>query len=373
MSKIILYAFLFIALAVMFQNENNSQNKIRTTGTMSKTETRTMLDTVGFASKSGQMENVIKLINEQQGELLNKCREENNRTIPWKAVISPHDDYAYVGYLYPALIADVKASTVLLFGVCHKAAQFGMENKIIFDSFKQWKMANGMVPVSPLREELIEELPKELYVINDSVQSAEHSVEAIVPWLKHFNKNVLIISVLVPYMNFDRMKDIAKPMSEAIKKVIKKNKLAWGRDFAIVISSDAVHYGYSAWGGKDYAFCGTGKTGYKKALEHEHEIINNCLTKEISPEKIKQFTNYTVKKEDYKEYKWTWCGRYSIPFGLLTAYYLGELTGNKLNGKLIKYSTSIENVPLNVKPLGMGTTAPASLSHWVGYAAIGYK
>ncbi len=373
MMKIILYSFLFMANALIMQNTNLSQNQNTIKSTMNKSNTRNMLDTVGFASKTGQMEKVIQMIEESQGRLLKKYRAENKGTTPWKVVISPHDDYAYVGYLYPELLADVKASTVLLFGVCHKATLFGMENKIIFDGFKQWKVANGLVAVSPLRDELIAEMPKDLYLINDTVQSAEHSVEAIVPWLKQFNKNVRIISVLVPYMNFERMKAIAKHLSDAISKVIKKHEFAWGKDFAIIISSDAAHYGDSAWGGKNYAFCGTGKTGYQKALIHEHEIIDKCLTKVISPQKIEKFTKYTVKEEDFKDYKWTWCGRYSIPFGLLTAYYLGEQTVNKLKGRLAGYSTSLENEPLNVKPIGMGTTAPATLRHWVGYAAIGYR
>ncbi len=84
--------------------------------------------------------------------------------------------------------------------------------------------------------------------------------------------------------------------------------------------------------------------------------------------------NATVDENDFKKYKWTWCGRYSIPFGLMTAYYLnGQLhKGDFLYGKYISYSTSHEFPPIPVEDLGMGVTAPANHNHWVGYASIGY-
>jgi hypothetical protein len=44
-----------------------------------------------------------------------------------------------------------------------------------------------------------------------------------------------------------------------------------------------------------------------------------------------------------------------------------------LKGIPLGYSTSIDKEPLKVKDLGMGITAPASIHHWVGYPAIGYR
>jgi hypothetical protein len=49
------------------------------------------------------------------------------------------------------------------------------------------------------------------------------------------------------------------------------------------------------------------------------------------------------------------------------------LTREPLTGVPAGYSTSIANKPLPVSDLGMGVTAPAKLTHWVGYAAVGYK
>ena len=126
--------------------------------------------------------------------------------------------------------------------------------------------------------------------------------------------------------------------------------------------------------GKNYAPFGTDSLGLIDARNHEMEIINNCLVDQIIPEKIQKFIHYTVQESDYKEYKWTWCGRYSVPFGLLTAYNLDKLIDKKgLSGTFVGYSNSIDHAVLKVDDLKMGTTAPANDHHWVGYAAVGYE
>lgn len=336
---------------------------------------RQMIDTVGFASRPVQMDELMNYISANEDDNIKKALLDagvNNSTI-WKTVISPHDDYSYVGYLYPALLQNVKAKTIILIGVCHKAKQFNLENKIIFDSFSHWKMPYGNVLVSSLRNEIIGQLNTDLYEVNDTVQSVEHSVEAIIPFLQYYNRDIEIISILVPYVYYNKMDEISEPLARAIKTVTDKYNLQWGKDFAIIISTDAVHYGDEDWGGKNFALYGTDSAGYKLAVNHEYEIMNNCLTGNILQAKIKKFVDYTVKEEDYKDYKWTWCGRYSVPLGLLTTFYLQKLYGDDLSGVLIKYATSIDHPHITVKDIGMGVTAPANIHHWVGYSAIGYK
>jgi hypothetical protein len=98
------------------------------------------------------------------------------------------------------------------------------------------------------------------------------------------------------------------------------------------------------------------------------------LIEEINDDKIKKFTQYTVQKEDYKAYKWVWCGRYSVPFGLSFANKLNELTNNSpLSGTFLDYESSIDHELISVKDLGMGTTAIATQKHWVAYASIKYE
>ena len=267
----------------------------------------------------------------------------------------------------------MKAKTVILFGVAHKAKKFNLADKIIFDSFKAWEAPYGKISVSNLREQILSQLPDSLYVVHDKMQSIEHSLEAIIPFLQYQNPETEIIPILVPYMTFDKMQEIAVTLADIIKNLIKENNLKWGEDISLLISNDAVHYGNKDWGGKDLAPYGTGSIGTQKARSLELEIINNCLSGELTIEKIKRFTEYTVQESDYKEYKWVWCGRYSVPFGLYVAYELDKaLNGKGLHGNFIEYSTSIDSLCIKVKDLGMGHTAPANINHWVGYAILGY-
>ncbi|MCK4466234.1 MAG: AmmeMemoRadiSam system protein B [Bacteroidales bacterium] len=336
-------------------------------------KTREVVDTIGFAQYGWQMDSVIARINRIQVKEI-ESPDQLPWFEPWKVCISPHDDYTYVGSLYPMVLENIKAPIILLFGVAHKARLLKLEGHIIFDNHTHWDAPYGKVKISALREEIQSELNSSLYEVNDSMHRMEHSVEALIPFLQYYNRQIEIIPVLVPYMSFDRMNDIADPLSKAIHNTMVKHELKWGDDIAIVISTDAVHYGNKNWGGKNYARYGTDSTGYTLAVKHELEIIHTTLTGKLEAGKIKKFTEYTVKEENYKEYKWTWCGRYAVPLGLLTAYYLeNRVSGdNKIEGHFIGYSNSIDHGHIPVEDLGMGTTAPANMNHWVGYAAVGY-
>ncbi len=330
-----------------------------------------LVDTVGFAQYGWQLDSIMSRIKKYQGEQLKSSTQYLIKK-PTKAVLCPHDDYSYVGYLYPATLEQIKAKTVIIFGVAHKANKLHLENQIIFDSYDYWKGPFGNVKVSNLREKIMKNLPKGLYQVNDSMQAMEHSVEAMIPWLQYFNPKVQIISILVPYMSFDRMKTIAKPLAEAIKKATASENMHWGKDYAFILSSDAVHYGDVGWGGKNYAFFGTVCTSYAHTKGQELEVMHT-ISGYITEGMIHKFCNLTVEKSDYHKYKWTWCGRYSVPLGLLTINKLSEMIYNEpLHGQVIGYTTSIEREPIPVNDLRMGVTAPADDHHWVGYAAIKY-
>jgi AmmeMemoRadiSam system protein B len=321
------------------------------------------------------MDSIVKRTEALFGKKMESIRKEKGvkESEPWKVAVSPHDDYTYASYMYPLVLKNVKARTVILFGVAHKAKQFGLQDKIIFDSFTHWNGCYGNIPVSPLREKIISKLPKEIYEVNDSMQTVEHSVEGILPWIQYYNRNVNIISILVPYNSFENMDKMASSLSSALAAVMKENKLEWGKDIALVLSSDAVHYGDEDWGGKNFAFMGADTAGYGKAVAHEKEIIAGCLTGKVSKEKIKKFNEHTVRAGDYKEYKWTWCGRYSVPMGLLTALHLSESLNIPLTAVPLDYCNSISVPHIKVDDLNMGVTAPAKLRHWVGYASVGIR
>ncbi len=335
---------------------------------------RQPVDTVGFATHARQMDSVMSRI-----PRLNRLPEgmkinytEGSQALQ-KAAICPHDDYIYAGWLYPEVLKNIHANTVILFGVAHKAKKFNIENRLVFDSFVEWKEPYGNVTVSDLREDIMKTLPVESYLVHDSLQQAEHSVEAIIPFLQYYNRNVRIISILVPYMPYDKMDQLSEQLASGIGKVLKAKGLNWGRDVAFVMSTDAVHYGDEDWGGSNYALYGCDDKGYHSARAHEMEIINGCLTGTMNPEKPKKFTQFTLREEDYKAYKWTWCGRYSVPFGLLTIMKMQAAESRKpLEGIFTGYGTSLDEPRLKVNDIGMGKTADATMHHWVGYAGVCY-
>lgn len=268
----------------------------------------------------------------------------------------------------------MNARTVIVFGVAHKARSLSLENRIVFDSFTHWHGPYGDIAVSPMRDELVRAMQGPLSLVHDEMQAIEHSVEAKLPFLQHYNRGVQIVSILVPAMPHARMREIAAPLAQAIAKATRARKWAWGEDFAIVISTDAVHYGDEGWGGRDFARYGADEGGHRKAVEHDLGIMRETLEGEIRPAKTALFTRHTVREDDFRDYSWTWCGRYSVPFGLLACHELQRALGAPpLNGQSLGYATSIDSPRIKVEDLdGMGVTAPASLRHWVGYAAVGY-
>ncbi len=334
---------------------------------------RQPVDTVGFAQYRWQTDSVLARIERLQHDRLTAASEPLAGVTALRVAISPHDDYSYVGYLYPALLKHVNTDVVILFGVGHKAKQFGLEDKIVFGSFKRWKSPRGFIKVSGLQESLIRKLPEDIFIIHDSLQAAEHSLEALIPFIEHYNPDTEIIPVIVPYMPFERIETISGALAKAIKETMDEAGLKWGSGWSAVISTDAVHYGNEDWGGSNYDRFGVDSAGFRLAVSYEEEIMNSTLAGELTPEKIKAFSSFTVSEEDYHQYKWTWCGRYAVPLGLLTAYRISEMEGEPLSGTPVGYSTSISNASIPVSDLGMGLTAPAKLTHWVGYAAVGYR
>jgi MEMO1 family protein len=334
--------------------------------------TRGLADTVGFAHLDWQMDSVMARIGVLNHEDLVHSRMTAGTV--WRTAICPHDDYTYAGWLYPAVLRNIKASTVIIFGVAHKASLFHLENQLVFDSFKSWQGPYGAVKVSPLRDEMIRQLPREMAIVHDSMEAVEHSVEAMIPFLQYQYRNIEIISILVPYMDFNRMQNISQQLARVLFTIMRQKNLHWGEDVALLITSDAVHYGDEEWGGKNYAPYGTDSTGNEQAVSHEREIISTCFEGELTNEKIARFYDYTVDPDNFREYRWTWCGRYSIPFGLLTTHYLQTLQkSSPLTGVRVAYATSISHPHLKVDDLRMGRTAIATSRHWVGYPAIGFK
>lgn len=334
---------------------------------------RLPVDTVGFAQYEWQVDSLLARIARLGHDRLAAASEPLAGVTSLRMAISPHDDYSYVGYLYPALLQHLNSDVVILFGVGHKAKQFGIEDKIVLGSYSRWKSPRGTVKVSGLQESVMKKLPEDTFTVNDSLQTVEHSLEALIPFLEYYNPDLRIIPVIVPCMSFGRMETVSEALAKAIKETMDEAGLKWGSGWSAVISTDAVHYGNEDWGGSNYDRFGVDSAGYRLAVSYEEEIMNTMLAGELTPGKIKAFSSCTVSEDNYRQYKWTWCGRYAVPLGLLTAYRISEMEGEPLSGIPVGYSTSIADSPVPVSDLGMGLTAPAKLTHWVGYAAVGYR
>jgi AmmeMemoRadiSam system protein B len=351
--------FIFLTtLVILFSGCYHKETNIN-----SLDNVRQLVDTVGFAQYAWQMDSLMVR--------LDRRGWRHTEGSGWKLAICPHDDYTYVGTLYPEVLQNVRASNLILLGVAHRAASMGIEDSLVFDSHSYWKGPWKNVPVSPARDEIFNRLKGRYAIMSDTLQDVEHSVESMIPFLQYFNKEISVVPVIVPAMSPDRMDECGKALGEAIGVVAEKNGWEWGRDYAIIVTTDAVHYGNEDWGGSDYAFFGCDSSGNMKARTHEMEIIKNCLEGNVGKENIRRFNSYTLKSDNYKEYKWTCCGRYCVPVALYTSLYIND--SQPLNGELIGYSTSITSDHIPVYDIRMGRTAIATACHWVGYAALGYR
>lgn len=331
--------------------------------TVLKEAIRPIHDTIGFAQYDWQLDSIYNRL---------QIKDTPN-TKEWKTVISPHDDYKYAGKLYHTSLEGVNANTVILIGVAHRARNYKLQDKIIFGSFTHWKSPYGNLKVSNLNTKIQEKLSKESFIVHDSMQALEHSLEAIVPFLHRKNRNVEIVPILVPYINYETIDAVSSDLSNVVSEILKANNLHFGKNVAVVISNDAVHYGTENWG-RNMAPYGVDDAGTEKAVNHDKRLINELLTGELSMGKIKNFTKETVQETDYKEYKWVWCGRYSVPFGLAFANKLNILQNDvSLTGEFLEYASSIDHKLIHVEDLKMGTTAIATQKHWVAYASIKYE
>ena len=80
-----------------------------------------------------------------------------------------------------------------------------------------------------------------------------------------------------------------------------------------------------------------------------------------------------VDPQNPDKYRMPWCGRFSIPFGLLLLGATArEFQLPPPEGSAIAFGTSIGAPELPVKPLGMGATAPANLYHFVSYPGVAF-
>ncbi|NOZ77579.1 MAG: AmmeMemoRadiSam system protein B [Acidobacteria bacterium] len=336
---------------------------------------RGQMDAVGFVVTADQAEDVLTHAIKAESAALVRDRARLHLApgegVP--AVVCPHDDHLYAARVYVHATQLIRAPRVIMIGVFHKARLWNLSDRLVFDRFEAWHGPWGPVRVDPLRHELLAGMPAEDVVVSDTMHCREHSLEAIVPFLEYGNRNVRIVPILVPYMGWNRMAQLADHLSSVLAKTMKKHHWQFGKDVAIVISTDLVHYGPDF----DYAPFGTDLTAYEQAVAQDHRLIRDHLEGPLSAHRLHTLLDQLVDPADPHVYTIPWCGRFSVPFGL----EMFRQTARKLHladptGTLLRYGTSLSEPELPVskqtREEGLGYTAPSNFHHWVGYGAIAY-
>ncbi len=336
---------------------------------------RGLVDLVGFPHTWDQMDEAARLLEDAEKDALlkNQKKYSFSENTPFAAGICPHDDYFFAGRGYTQVLRHIKAPRVVIFGVCHWAKTFGAENQFVFDDFKWWRGPYGKVPISPLREDIIRRLKPEDRMVSREIQSVEHSIEALVPFLQYFNRSVEIVPILVPYMKWERMDELAGRMASTLKNIMQEKHWTLGKDLALLISTDCVHYGDYGWSYYNYCPFGVDADGYKKGVKQDLSLVRNHLAGKLESRRIRDFYWKCVDRKDPYTYRITWCGRFSVPAGLDVLFHLvNDLKLKPIKGMLLRYGTSLSFPALPFRKLGLGTTYDSNLHHWVGWTSIGY-
>jgi len=345
-------------------------------GEVTKGTVREPADTIGYATTPDQVERVVALSDSliKVGALPFVLPSASSGVGEMIGAIIPHDDYIYAGPYYAMTIERVGADLVVLFGVAHRARRIGLEGKLIFDDFSGWRGPYGVTSVSPLRERVIERLPEGIVLVDGAFHASEHSLEAFIPFIQHYRgTDVEILPVLVTRFAGDSFEMAVGEMTRALAVVLAEEGMELGTGVVVMISADCVHYGDDQWGSRNYAPFGTDREGYEKATAQDIEIARTTLEGPLSTEKIAGFRE-RIERDDLEwPYKVTWCGVYSIPFGLSVLNGLSAAQGLEAPyGHILGYGTSLEPGALPVEGTGLGATNIATGRHWVGYLAMGY-
>jgi len=337
---------------------------------------RAQIDTVGFATSWADFEAVLAASLEAEG-LPDPAVIPSGRRPTWVAAILPHDDYVYAGRTAVHVLPGLRARRWLVVGVCHACRRIGLRDRLLFDNHVLWRVGGVTFPVDvDLRARLLGRLDESMAGVDDERHAAEHSVEALLPWLRAARPAATFVPVLVPGMEFDRLRETADALAAALAGICRKEGWEPGRDIGVLISADAVHYGCEGWGprGGHHPY-GCDENGHTAAVVRDVTLAEATLGGPVTGDGLSRFADL-VWDPDHPEYpyKITWCGLYSIPFGLSVAERLQVHLGRPgLVGSLLRYGDSVGDGRLELPETDLGVTAPNTLEHWVGYPALGYR
>ena len=284
------------------------------------------------------------------------------------AVICPHDDFSFAGRVYRRVLPLITARTVILFGVFHGYWRINERNRLVFDPYRAWTAPDGMVPVSSLRKALLARLPRADWTQDSLAHDMEHSLEPLVCWLRHIRPDVEIVPIIVPAASFERFQSLADHLGAALAAEMRARGWRLGRDVAIAISADGIHYGPDF---TQHTFGAGGLEAYEQATAKDRALLTGPLAGPLDTGKIRTLYATFVDPDHPDTYRWTWCGRFSIPVGLLTLQRVSRDLGGA-TGWPVAYATSISGPELGLRGIGMQPGSPSNLYHFVGYPGAAF-
>ncbi|MFH2108102.1 MAG: AmmeMemoRadiSam system protein B [Chrysiogenia bacterium] len=327
-------------------------------------EVRPVRDDIGFCWQRPQMKRLM--------DLLAAAEQQEFPVRGMVAGISPHDDYLYAGRVYYPLFKKLRTKEAVIFGVTHGAVRKEIgdpHNILLLDEYSSWSGLGREVSISPLRAWLKKHLPKEDYAISNRAHALEHSIEALVPFLQYDNPDVQITPIMVTAMPFERMAGLSERLATVLAGYMREKNLQPGRDIFFLISADANHYGRDF---NNIPF-GEDEKAHTLGTEQDLRIANAAFNGSLNEQMILALTR-ELWGATYLDYGNTyWCGKYDIPFGLLTtSKTMKKISGHRLKGRIFRYSDTYSEGVLPLKKAGFGITAPYSPKHWVGFFAAGF-
>ncbi|MEJ2105429.1 MAG: AmmeMemoRadiSam system protein B [Ignavibacteriaceae bacterium] len=327
-------------------------------GILYSQEVRPIRDDVGYCWQADRFDPFIQWLNQN-------CLEKNLESENLIAGISPHDDYLYAGKIYFPLFKLIHTKEVVIFGVTHGTVRKEMndpKNILILDEYDKWRGPYGDVGISPLREIIKQKLDKSFYIVSNKAQSLEHSIEGLIPFLQHYNRNIKITPIMVTAMPFERMDSLSFMLAEIISVYAKENKLELGKDIFFLFSNDANHYGEDF----DNQPYGLDEKAHSVATANDKRIAEKIFNGVESKDKIKNLSEELWPEAGFCNDCPLWCGRYPIVLGLLTVNKIVNANGKLLNGNLFNYSDTWTEGVLPVKGTEMGITKKMKIPHCWG-------
>lgn len=358
-------AALLLAVAMSAAARPTLEEVRKDMGIRSSNDARGQRDAVGYATKPDAMAKVWEL--SAQGPMPESF---GTRLEPGVlGVIGPHDDYVYAARTYRQVFPLVTAKTVVIVGVFHRYRRFEARDQLVFDPYRAWRSPDGEIAVSPLRDELVSAMPAGMAIKDAAAHDSEHSIEGIAYFLKHARPDVEIVPVIVPAASFERLSALSGALGEALAGAMKKRGWQWGRDVAIVVSTDGTHYG------EDFKYVPYGAGGveaFLKAMEHDRTLVRETIGRGATPATARLFYSTVVDPANPDQYRVPWCGRFSVTVGTLLIDAVARALGTPVKAVPLALGVSVDTPELAVRDVGVGPTAPANLFHFVTQPAVAY-